>query len=281
MAPSTNSFSPTAAQAKRRREVKRLQQEGRSCGQVPMGFRLVGRQGNRHLVPDLEQRRIMRMVVELREIEGLSYGRASDRVEEYVAEQEGRRPRSRAFRTGWTPKTCWRAYHAMKRLMEEGEPLVTHRRCHDCGGSLPIDQFTAVTGRVCVTCRITRPVKEFEERVMGLTSASLIGTIRNGGRPRPASRQETVHRLQGALQNVLNLARCNPSSPELHEAINALTTAMDRDLAANVPAEAMSESQLQSAFRRELRQALRPLLLAVQAEAAMRESNDLTDKVEP
>ena len=222
----------------------------------------------------------MGMVVKLRDEEGLSWGKISDRIEQYRAEQDGRRPRSRAFRTGWTPKTCWRAYHAMKRLMEQGEPVPTHRRCKDCGGSQPLDQFTEA-GRVCLTCRITAPLKKFDARVLGVTSASLIGKFRNGGRPLPASRQETRHRIQGALRNVMNLARRNPNSPELHEAIEALTSALGRDLPVNVPAEAMNESQLQDELRRQLRRKLRPLLLEVQAEAAMLESNDATDKVEP
>jgi len=277
-APSPNDQQPTDGQLKRRRLVERLRKEGRAYGQAPMGFRVVGKRGSRRLVPDDHQRRRMRLVAEWRDRDGMSWDQVSDALEEYVAGVEDRKPLSRGFRRGTTKKTAWRMYRAYKRL-EQGEPLATHRRCRNCGGSLPIDQFTA-TGRVCLVCRITRPLKEFEERVMGLTSASLIGTIRNGGRPRPASRQETVHRLQGAFQNVLNLARRKPNSAELHEAIEALTTALERDLAANVPAEAMSESQLQEELRSQLRRELRPVVLAAQAEFAMSESSGHMNEVE-
>ena len=278
--PPTPDLHLTERQLKRRRDVERLQQEGRACGAPPMGYKLTGKPGNRRLAPDEEQREIMAIVVRSRDEEGQSFDQASDTVEEYRASKEGRKPRSRGFRRGWSGRTCLRAYHAAKKLAEEGEPVPTHRRCSGCKESLPINRFTA-KGKTCLTCRITRPLKKFEERVMGLTSANLIGKFRNGGRPLPASRQETRHRIQGALRNVMNLARRNPNSPELHEATEALATVLGRDLATNVPAEAMNESQLQDELRRQLRRELRPLLLEVQAEAAMLESNDATDKVEP
>ena len=275
--PSPSDQQPTGGQLKRRRLVERLRKEGRAYGQTPMGFRVVGKRGSRRLVPDDHQRRRMRLVAEWRDRHGMSWDQISDALEEYVARLEDRKPLSRGFRRGTTKKTAWRMYRAFKQL-EVGEPQVTHRRCKTCQRSLLLNQF-APNGQVCVTCRITAPLKAFDER-LAVTAADLIGRTRNQDKPLPPSRAEIGHRIEGVIRNVLRLAKRNPRASELAESIEALVRALERDLATNVPAEAMGQAQLEQALCRRIRREIRPLLLEVQAELAMLGAIDSIDEVE-
>ena len=273
--PPTPDGQPTERQLKRRRDVERLLREGRACGAPSMGYKLTGKPGNRRLVPDEEEREIMAIVVHSRDKEGQSFDQASDTVEEYRAAKEGRQPRSRGFRDGWSGRTCHRAYLAAKKLAEEGEPVPTHRRCSDCKESLPIEQFTT-RGKTCLTCRITKPLKKFEERV-GATSADYIGKRRNGPRPSPAA--EIQHRVNGLVQDLERLAK-RGSGAELLEAINSFSKALNRDLAITKPIEGMSQAELERTLSQQIRRELRPILTQIQAELEIANSSQPDHKTE-
>lgn len=218
----------------------------------------------------------MRLVAEWRDRDGMSWDAISDALENHIAVAEGRKPLSRAFRRGTTKKTAWRMYRAHKQL-EQGEPVVSHRRCRDCRRSLPLAEFTA-TGRECYRCRITRPLRKFEQRV-GATSADFIGKCRVDDGPRPSSLAEVQHRVNRLVRDLERLAK-QGSNAELLETILSFTRALSRDLPVDMPVEGMSQGRLELKLQRQIKQALRPVLLAAQAEAAMQESNGLTQETE-
>ena len=270
-APPTSDSQPYEMQMRRRRPYAELRREGKGTGRAPFGFRWAGRRGNRHLVPDPEQRQIMQKVVELRDTEELSWGKISDRVEEHLAEQEGRRPRSLGFRAGWTPKSCSRAYRAMKQLLEQGEPLPTHKRCKTCRRSLPLAKFNTA-GRECEMCRLTGPLRAFEERAV-VTAADLIGKRRADDGPLQPSAAELQHRVTGLIRDLERLVKQGRDT-ELAETIASFTQALSKDLAVTKPAEAMGDAELDRALGQQVRQLLRPALTQIQAELAMPDSDE-------
>ena len=160
--PGQNMTASTAEKHEsRRRIVAKLKAEGRPAGRPGCGFRHVGRQGNRRRVPDEQQLERMRLVAEWRDDEGLSWNQISDALEARVAKSEGRKALSPADRKGTTKKSCWRMYRRLKEL--EAAPPPTHRRCRDCGRSLPVARFDGEQ-QTCRTCAATKPIRRMERR---------------------------------------------------------------------------------------------------------------------
>lgn len=115
-------------------------------GIPPQGFRVVGSPGKKRLTPDYEMRALMQEVVRLKDQEGLSFTKVSERMRARVREWRGDKPAPKnnpwynwKF---WTSEVASNTYHREKKLQakearqkknrEDGEitPLVPYRLVH-------------------------------------------------------------------------------------------------------------------------------------------------------
>ena len=93
-------------------------------GKAPMGFKLVGPKSDgirRKVVPDIPTRKIMGLIVRLRDEEGMTYKAISDYIEDRIAQKEKRSPipfYDRGKRK-WPDGRCHKAYFAEKKLREQ------------------------------------------------------------------------------------------------------------------------------------------------------------------
>lgn len=265
-APPPHSTDPSSERDERRRLFEQLRREGRGWGQAPFGFRWVGRSGSRRLAPDPAQRELMALVVSLRDGEGLSWGKISDRIEEHLAEQEGRRPRSRGWRSGWTEKTCWRAYHAAKQIEAEGEPQVTHRRCSDCGHSLPIESFRGEQ-TTCQDCLLTAGFRRRDEQRQAIVVSGILAAARavEAGKPSENLRLifQTIIDQAGGMelfgidveQTLVRLVRDHPGSKRVLDALSSLLRLLAESghfAASEEGVQNLSAQELDDEIRKEL-----------------------------
>ena len=88
-------------------------------GRPPVGWRNTGPKGKRVRVPDPKHRDMLERIVAWHEDGGLSWDRVADRVEECLADQQGRPPYRRGDpRRRWGHSRCEMAYHSAIEIRE-------------------------------------------------------------------------------------------------------------------------------------------------------------------
>jgi len=253
------SKSANDRQLKRQMAVARLNREGRPAGKPRLGFRHVGRRKNRRAVPDQAQREILAMIVRLRDDEKLSWDKISDRVEEYRAAMENRRPLSRGFRRGWTNRSCIRGYRAAKEIAAGG-PAPTHRRCPDCGRSLLRERFPK-RGALCVDCDTTAALRRADARRLAGLRESLVtlGRAVRAGDPTAKIEQYTaaIVRLAGSpdlvgldVERIISQAPGSRKALEVLSAIAALGSLAQQPGATGPDVRALGDHELDNEVRR-------------------------------
>jgi len=122
-------FRTNMTRLRSRENAARLKAESRpASGSVPLGFKSVGKKGNRFLVPDAQQRQVMRRIVHLRDEHALSWAKVSDRIEETLAKREGRPAINPVWgRRPWSGEKCRRAYFAEQKLQADEVQSETYR----------------------------------------------------------------------------------------------------------------------------------------------------------
>lgn len=100
--------------------IEREARLGHAGGGLPgVGWRNTGPKGKRVKIPDLKERDIMERIVVWHEDGNLSWVRVSDRVEEFLADQQHRSPYRRGDPRRWGPWRCEAAYKLALKIRED------------------------------------------------------------------------------------------------------------------------------------------------------------------
>ena len=117
---------PDFIMSKSKEVHRQRREEGKPLNQkVPLGKTVVGTGSNRRFVRDPSQLKYFRLIRILREVQGLSFEKISDRIEALLAAKEGRRPTPRVhfkLRRAWSKHRVRDCYNSMDILLPRCSP---------------------------------------------------------------------------------------------------------------------------------------------------------------
>jgi DNA invertase Pin-like site-specific DNA recombinase len=96
--------------------IKQIKERGGCWSHARMGFIRVGKGRARREVVDVEARRVMTLIVKLRDERRWSFQAISDYIEIYLAKKEGRQPATNWEKRKWGRQRCHKAYHWERQL---------------------------------------------------------------------------------------------------------------------------------------------------------------------